>query len=356
MITNTSLLLLTVRLCLSVSGYQPPIGGEFAWRCVSETTFQDPLAIDHAMKAFVDEHLIHISGPVRRLETLVWAISDQEHLGFQFDSLTTRTARQAFSLRSGNCVAHALMFVAMARYAGLDARFQEKTVRRKMKSLRGTPIYCRHLNVLVWINGRLFEVDPGICRPLNPRMNAEVGDHVALASYYNNRATECLTSGRYARALKFIHLALQEARGFSPAWVSLGVYYRVQEGFARAERAYLQALRLNPDSPVALLNLARLHLIQGKIDEAERDFEASGRSRKHNPYRYYRRALEAITDRRFDQAQRDLEEALKLEPADVFTRTLIWVRRVQTVLGESGGEGESPEWVLAHLRAGFSII
>ena len=69
------------------------------------------------------------------------------------------------------------------------------------------------------------------------------------------------------RALKYAAVAVQLAPD-APTWLTRGVALKNLGRMGEAERAYQQALALEPDAPDAWFNLGNLYRAQGRVARA----------------------------------------------------------------------------------------
>jgi hypothetical protein len=76
------------------------------------------LAVTDDMRAFLDAHVHPRAADQVRLRELIEAIITTDVFSLEFND-RTRTASEAFRLRTGNCLSFSNMFVAMAREVGL---------------------------------------------------------------------------------------------------------------------------------------------------------------------------------------------------------------------------------------------
>ncbi len=118
----------------------------------------DILALNEEMKQFLDEVVMEKS-PYMRLQTLVYAIFSEDFLNLTYDNSRTKTAIETFKTRNGNCLSFTTMFVAMARYAGLDAHFQEVFILPTWTKKGDIVLLSRHMNAVVQLPGRQAEID-----------------------------------------------------------------------------------------------------------------------------------------------------------------------------------------------------
>ena len=111
---------MTIALILFL-GLAPTLAEE---RVAPEVDF---LALNDEMRQFLDKHVGHLDDPTQRLNHLVHVIFSEKLLNLEYDNSRTRTAIETFQSKNGNCISFTAMFVAMARYLGIDAQFQEVT-------------------------------------------------------------------------------------------------------------------------------------------------------------------------------------------------------------------------------------
>ncbi len=69
-------------------------------------------------------------GNRRKLKNLRELLYGEEHLNIRYDAASTLSATDTFNARAGNCLSMTSLFVASARYLGLDAHFQTVTGKR----------------------------------------------------------------------------------------------------------------------------------------------------------------------------------------------------------------------------------
>lgn len=85
----------------------------------------DLLALNEDMKAFVRDRIPAGLGDQQKVEAILAAILE-EGLALNYDNFKTPTAQQAFYTRADNCMSFTNLFVALAREAGVKARYQHK--------------------------------------------------------------------------------------------------------------------------------------------------------------------------------------------------------------------------------------
>jgi tetratricopeptide (TPR) repeat protein len=86
---------------------------------------------------------------------------------------------------------------------------------------------------------------------------------------------EHYTAREYDKAEKYLAQVVHEHQGFADVYNMLGVIYHDQGQFARAQRAFEAALRLNPAYTDAALNLAVIYNDMGKYREAKEVYQGA---------------------------------------------------------------------------------
>ncbi|MBN1833850.1 MAG: transglutaminase family protein [Deltaproteobacteria bacterium] len=85
----------------------------------------DILALDDDIKVLLDESVIPIRNKKRRLNALVEVLIGKVRFDAKNDRYGTKTAQETYDTGTANCLSFSNLFVAMARYVGLSAQFQE---------------------------------------------------------------------------------------------------------------------------------------------------------------------------------------------------------------------------------------
>ncbi len=268
----------------------PPIvidDGQLAPQTALATTDTPPLLeLDAEMRAFVDRY---VKGNQRqRLQTLHRSLRSSAFVGIDYDPSADGTAAEVYHSGVANCLSYAHLFVAMARYAGLDARYLSVSLRPEW-SRRGDQVALRkHVNVVVQLrNGEEYVVDIDPVPRERVASARVLRDKEAFALYHGNRAMQALflqdRAGAYAEAVR----ALSLGGRIDYLWVNLGAIFRGAGQDEAAEAMYRRALALNPDSSTAMNNLAILYESRGQLEESRRWEERVRKHRKSNPFYHY---------------------------------------------------------------------
>jgi tetratricopeptide (TPR) repeat protein len=276
----------------------------------SVVSHEDPIAISEEMKLFIDEHIDSSLPEYERLVQLVRIVFQENRLGFSYEK-TTKTARQTFEDRSGNCLSFTNMLVSMARYLDLEAEFREVEV-PPIWSLRGRLIVLsRHINVAVKIGAVSYVVD--LFPEINPVQigGQNVSDERGLAHFFNNRGAEYLANGQPGLAAVNYQAAAEADPEASFVWVNMGVARSHQRRFEESEECYLKALKIDGRDSVAMSNLADLYRKTGDQEKAEKWAKKVERFRKKNPYYHFALGERAYGSGDFEAAVGHYRDALK---------------------------------------------
>ena len=288
---------------------RPIIGDDAASLATIDTHYI--LAIDDDIRQFIDKFVDRQDSHYLKLQQLLDAIITDGSFGLEYEQ-STRTATDTFAARSGNCLSFTNMFIAMAREVGLDASYQEVDIPPDWSMRGDTYLLNRHVNVRVDLDRRGQRiVDFNIGDFKSTYRRREISDERAYAHFFSNKGVEQMQAGNNIAAFRFFRAALESDRGFSPGWSNLAALYNRAGEHAFAEVAYLEALRLQPDDLLAMSNLARLYESQGNEELAGYYRNRVKYHRDQNPYYRYSLARQAFQARRFDEAIKHLEYAVR---------------------------------------------
>jgi tetratricopeptide (TPR) repeat protein len=229
----------------------------------------------------------------------------------------TYTAEGTFQREHGNCLSFTNMFVAMARYAGLDAHFQEVEIPPLWSSAGQTALLNQHINVFVALGaGRDHVVDFNIRDYSTSQDVRIISDDRARAHYFNNIGVEEMLGGDTLLALANFRQALREDSSFSPAWVNLGSLYRRDGYYEYAESAYLRGLEADGNNLVAMSSLANLYQQQGYDELAAEYLGQVEAHRMRNPYYRFHLATVAFNNGDYDSAIAEAKYAIRMRDDD----------------------------------------
>lgn len=237
---------------------------------ISVPSPQQIIVIPPELRAQLRQNVINKSySRERRMKLLVDYIFSKQGLGLEYDSSVTRTIEQTFRDRKGNCMSFTLLFVTLAREAGVSAYVQEVGQALSWYQEENTLYNAGHVNVGVQLGMDLGTIDLDRNILLARGGPKRISDKRALAHFYNNRGSELMQDGYIVAAKAHFDAALAQDPGFAPAWNNLGVLRMRNHQPGLAERDYLAALRRDQSYAPALSNMVNLYRFTG--DEAKVD-------------------------------------------------------------------------------------
>ena len=276
----------------------------------------DFLELPADIKEYLDREILPME-EVKRYQALrEWAFAEfTEH--YEYDPTFTSSLAELPDSRKVNCFSFSNMFVAAARYSGIDAKFQLVDSPPEWDAEEDTLITTQHINVTGLLDHaavarqRAFLTmqpeetgtrirDPAARKArnayivdLNPEIASdvfdtrEITDREALALFYSNKTVESMLLGDMDGAFQYARLAIDADEYSAVAWHNLGVLFGRGDRLADAEQAYLTALAFDPRSDSTMSNLEKIYRQQGKHDAADALSERLLKNRQKNPYFYY---------------------------------------------------------------------
>lgn len=279
-----------------------------------------------------EDHLLHLPDAIRQqLSTVIpsnWSqtrrfralrryLFDENERNIQYKAEATLTAADTFEQRQGNCISVSNLFVASARYLGIDARYQTVWVRPTWENQGTTMIRYEHIVAVGRLDtGDDYVVDflPEFSR--SERGKEEISDRQALALFHNNLGAEAFVKRRLNQAERELLLAAKLWPENSDTWNNLGAAWRRLEKLDLAEASYKRALRLEHNNYSALANLTQFYLGQNRRDEAEQFLKRVTRYYRRNPYYYYYMAQLMYRESQYIEALNQINTALRLKGDD----------------------------------------
>jgi len=278
----------------------------------TEIDAAEVLALSDEMRRFLRDHVNRGAPEGFKMQQLIDAMMGSDDFVLEYDE-NTRTAAETFRLRRGNCLSFTILFVSLARGAGLDARFQEVDIPADWSTGEGVFVLNRHINVFVDLGmSGTRAVDFNIGDFKSNFEIEQISDRRAIAHFFNNMGVERMQAGDIVGSVVYFRQAIVSSDGdFSPAWTNLGLLYRHAGLLEHAEVAYLEAMRVESGNYVAMSNLATLYEERGEAELAERYRGKVRRHRLRNPHLRYRLAQQAYADREYHAAIDHLRFAIR---------------------------------------------
>lgn len=273
--------------------------------------------LDDDMKAFVAENVDGSRAGRERMRRLLSAMVESGLMSLDYDDARTKTARQTFHDRVGNCMSFTALFVALAREADLEVTFQTVEVPPIWYADSDLVILNNHVNALVKQNfGSRVVVDFNVTELKGDYETREVSDEYALALYYNNLAMDALRKGDLEQSFRLLKKSIETYPDIAGNWANLGVIYSRSDEDDYAIAAYQKALDLDRKHRPSLTNLASIYQGRGDSERAEYHARQVRRYQDQNPYYHYYHALAAYNNGDLDTAEERLGRAIELKETE----------------------------------------
>jgi tetratricopeptide (TPR) repeat protein len=252
----------------------------------------------------------------RRLEQVLHFILDEDALGVAYDQGATHSVEQTYATRKANCLSFTLLFLAIAREAGLEVRAQEIEDTLSWQQEQSTIYRNNHINAGVRINHRSYTVDSSGDTLVAGGHPVGISERRLLAHYYNNLAMEQLARADIDAGLQLIDAAIATDSNYAPLWSNAGVLHLHKGDLAAARRAYLKALEIDPDEDSALFNM--ISLSQRVRDTAqETEFRRRlARVQQRDPLHHFMQGMDYERSGDYLQAIEHYRRAIRLYPGE----------------------------------------
>jgi Flp pilus assembly protein TadD len=270
-------------------------------------------ALDDEMRAFVRTHVASTRSSQARLRRLLEGMQSHGLFDLIYAQDVTRTARETFHQRRGNCLSFTILFVALAREAGLRAHYQMVSMPPVWSNNDDVIVVSNHINVIVRTGTEgNFTVDFNLVESRGSYPQRQVDDDYALALFYMNQGAERLIAGDASASFTLLKAAIETSPGIPGPWSNLGMLYARHGLHRHAEAAYLQALAASPQNPTVMTNLTSLYQQTGDNELAEAYRRRIRAYQQRNPYFHYALAQQAYVNGEFDHTLERLQSALRL--------------------------------------------
>lgn len=295
-----------------------------------ERAFGEPISIDNLPRVAIsepsEEMRVYVADLVgnarlssRRFHSLFAGLRRDGYFDAVYAANSTLTAAEAFEARGGNCLSYTNMFVALAREAGLDARYQIVDIPPSWDADSGFLIRYTHINVVLrglridsYGAGRVV-VDFNLMHPDPDAKETEVSDTYAESLFYANKSVNLLRDGRHRESFAYLRQAIEIAPENIDLWINLGAFYATMGDFHSSIEAYNVGLQLDPANKSAYSGLARSYAHLGDVERADQ-FQVKVRNyRKRNPYYHYALAQAAYAQADYERSLDAIDTAIGLK-------------------------------------------
>lgn len=261
-----------------------------------------------------DEVLSRAMPQRERLDQLLHFMLDADALGIAYDERATHSIAQTYAARRANCLSFTLVFLAIAREAGLDAHAQEIENTLSWRQEDNTIYRNNHVNVRVRVNGLQFVVDTAGSTLIAGSRPILISDQRLLAHYYNNLAMEELARENVAAGLRLMEAALAADASYAPLWSNAGVLHVHAGDLAAAGNAYQRALKVDPNESGALFNMVSLARRLGDTRREEDLRRRLARVQQKDPLYQFMRGMDLERNGDYKPAIAHYQRAIRLYP------------------------------------------
>ncbi|MFT2091808.1 tetratricopeptide repeat protein [Paraglaciecola sp. 2405UD69-4] len=272
-------------------------------------------------KQFVFDTIEPFDSEVDKAQALVHNLFDRSELNLLYQASANTVANDTFLQRAANCLSMSIMTYALAQEAGLNIKFQEVLIPEYWTRRDGYSFLNGHINLkytpnvrnnTLSLGPRSFQIDfdPQASRELFSKQI--IPKKAVIAMFYNNKGADALVEKHYSKAYAYFKQAALTYPRLNNTWINLGILYRQNNYFDKAEKAYLKALDFEPNSLTAWENLAYLYKHTDQQEKAQEIIHKVKRKRSKNPYYHVSLGEQEIEQRNWSQALEHFKKALGL--------------------------------------------
>jgi len=313
--------------CANVGVSKPPVqydpalidGAAVFGHTVEPAPEVDMLGVSPEMKAFIEEDVKRGSFAYGKFRKLMAKLAQDGYFINQYDRSATFSAAETFAARRGNCLAYTNLFVALAREAGLTARYQLVDVAPTWDVESGFLMRNNHINVRVdgvrmpgmskgelSVDFNAVEADPDTRRRV-------VSDEHAASLFYANLGIDRLRAEDNEGAFAYLKRAILIEPANIDLWNNLGAVFSIVGHPQSAEQAYEIAMSLDERDKTAVSGLAKSLRVQGREEEAADYTRLAIRYQNKNAYYHFAVAEQAFRNDAFDEALASVHQAIRLK-------------------------------------------
>jgi Flp pilus assembly protein TadD len=275
-------------------------------------SIDEAFALDDDMHEFVRQ-ISSVGDASTRVIRLLAAMKQRGLFSLEYNEAVTQTVSGTFHEHRGNCLSFTMLFIALAREAGLHARYQLVDVPPQWNLDSDLVVIANHVNAVInskYDHDLVIDFNKANFREEYP--TRKIDDAYAASLFYTNLGAEAMLKRDYPRSFTLLREAIRARPDVASPWVNIGVLYGRQGLLDYAEAAYLRALEIAPQERSALANLASVYEALGDNERAAEYRERVRHYQEINPYYHYARAQKAYREERYEDALVELKRAIRL--------------------------------------------
>ncbi|HEY9540755.1 MAG TPA: transglutaminase, partial [Luteimonas sp.] len=228
-----------------------------------EAQVQAAMALPDGLRQALPALELDNASEIDRVRRLFEFMVAEDGLALHYLEQPTYGIAESYARREVNCLSFTMMFIALARAAGVDAYAQMSGDTLAMRLVDDTLMRAKHVKAGIDANRQQYTVDVGWRSVVAERRPRRISDAQLAALLHNNNAVENLQRGDMTGAATEIATALSLDPDSAMIWSNAGVIELRSGRHDAAERAYLHALDLERDNIGALGNLVALYRATG---------------------------------------------------------------------------------------------
>ena len=275
-------------------------------------SIDDAFALDDEMHEFVRQ-ISEVGDSSARVVRLLQAMKQRGLFSLEYNEVVTQTVSGTFHEHRGNCLSFTMLFIALAREAGLHARYQLVDVPPQWNLDSDLIVIANHVNAVIDSKSdHDLVIDFNKANFREDYTTRKIDDAYAASLFYTNLGAEAMLKRDYPRSFALLREAIRARADVASPWVNIGVLYGRQGRLDYAEAAYLRALEIAPQERSALANLASVYEALGDAERASEYRERVRHYQDINPYYHYARAQKAYREERYEDTLAELKRAIRL--------------------------------------------
>ncbi|MBK7859602.1 MAG: tetratricopeptide repeat protein [Archangiaceae bacterium] len=293
---------------------------------------EDPLEMDDAMR---EAARVQVGGQgtdlekARRLNAWLRGRSTDQ-LGFTYDAAATRTAKEAFHARSGDCLSYAHLFNAMARYLGVSVGYVRYREAQSYDERNGQFTVVSHVaSVFNDFRMTIFIELNGVPESSRTSDYQPIGDDEAAALHLSNLAMDAFSHGERELPQRTLKWLVERTPRLPEVHNNLAAVL-LRLGKARPAMDVLQpAMDRFPDFVPLYVNAA---LAAQRLGDEAKSEELAEKARSSDPFLPFVRGTWLLEKGKYEAAEQLISRARKMRPDSVtFTA---WLAQAKLMSGK----------------------
>jgi Tfp pilus assembly protein PilF len=274
----------------------------------------DPLWLAPEVLSSVEQQIGPRGSALQRLLRLSDWLSDSDGLGFRYDALKTRTASEAWSARSGDCLSYAHLFNALARHLELPMMYVRYRSPRGYEERDGQFVVISHVaslyerdrdSILVELSNEDFDPHRSDYERLR--------DDQAAALHVSNLAMQRLGPDEINNTERLLRVLVAHDPELAELHNNLGAVLLRNHRYQEALRVLQQAIHRFPSVVSLYVNASLAAKAAGNLALADQ-LAATANEPWTDPFIPFTKAARLFESEQLAEAVQLFERVVKLNP------------------------------------------